>query len=190
MSCMTSITSAGTLASKVFLSPEARALATKYLDDFVKLCMKKETQKLLTVGGIATTAASLGTSALSAAQGKATGGFTDLGGGVLDLQQDEFREDGAAESGSLMADAGKIIQNCGMTAFSIVVEGAKLSGKLSPARVELLKKVTKGLMLWQGATLADEFVRPDHNGIGDTVDTVAGGLSVMSLARTLGTLAA
>lgn len=189
MSCMTSITSAGTLASKVFLSPESRVLATKYLDGFVKLCMNPNAQRLLTIGGIATTVASLGTSALGAAQGKATGTFKNLAGGAL-LEQDEFREDGAAEPGSLMSDAGKIIQNCGMTTFSIAVEAAKLSGRLSPAQVELLKKVTKGFMLWEATTLADEFVRPDHNGIGDTVDKVSGGLSVMGLARTLGTLAA
>lgn len=176
------------LAKTLIFNEKTIAAASKYSGKVIEWSMDDNVRKCVALGGTLTGVASLATAGLSAAQGQATGGLADLGKGFLDLGQDDFREDGSDQTGTLYGNAGKLIQNLGIGAFNLAVAGGQFTGKLNPAQLEILKKVSYGLMAWQGATTADEFVRSDSAGIGDTVDKIGGGISLLGLANTVGTI--
>jgi hypothetical protein len=166
-------TAARGVASSASGKKEAFKLVGKYWDDGVNLLRNRVSDGLVKKLDIFSTASSLGTLAIAEASGQAQGSTTDFLSGFLDLGQEKFREDGGDQSGSRNMHLGKILQNVGLTIFSMMPQ-TKLAAKIGANN---LNYVYKGIAAWQASTVASDLLAPDHAGIIEGTSDTVGGLA-------------
>jgi hypothetical protein len=165
------ITAARGVASSAAGKKEAFELVGKYWYEGLDLLKNKVPDTLVRKLDVFSTASSLVTLAMAEASGQAQGSTTDFFSGFLDLGQEKFREDGGDQSGSRNMHLGKILQNVGLTIFSLIPQ-TRLAAKLGENN---LNNIYRSIAAWQVSTVASDFLAPDHAGmIEGTSDTVGG----------------
>lgn len=171
-------------ALNLILNPTAMNMLGKHSGAFIQFC-NNNSPSLMKLG-VATGIASLVNSCLDALNGQATGNIKDFFIGATELNSEDFREDGGVETGSIAGNCGKLLKDAAIGAFGIAASAGSVFGSRIGLSVPVVQKIAKALMLWQSATVADEVIRGDKDGVIESSVDIAGGLaSIGGLARLL-----